>query len=104
MNGQKPATSPEQDSNIERTIGRVLLIGVTASSACLAVGLLLELLGVSPAARLLLNVGLVALLATPVARVVASVAEYALSREWTFVVLTLIVLLELFGSLVAAVR
>ena len=93
-----------RDSRLERAVGLVLRAGVTASSACLAVGLLLEIAGARGASHVLLNVGLVLLLATPVGRVVTSVAEYAIGREWTFVILTLIVLGELFGSLMAAIR
>ena len=59
---------------------------------------------IAGAAHLLLNVGLVILLATPVGRVVVSVGEYALERDWVFVLLTTIVLVELVGSLIAAVR
>ena len=53
-------------------------------------------------ARLLLETGLIILLATPPARVVVSVIEYIRERDWIFVVLTLIVLLALAGSVVAA--
>ena len=53
-------------------------------------------------ARLLLGTGLIILLATPPARVVASVIEYIRERDWTFVALTLVVLLALAGSVVAA--
>jgi uncharacterized membrane protein len=43
-------------------------------------------------------------MATPVGRVVISVSEYAFERDWAFVGLTTIVLLELVGSLLAALR
>jgi uncharacterized membrane protein len=39
---------------------------------------------------------------TPIARVAASVAEYAAERDWRFVILTSVVLLEICGSIVAA--
>jgi uncharacterized membrane protein len=42
-------------------------------------------------------------MATPVARVVASVAGYAAERDWTFFTLTLSVLLTLLGSLMIAI-
>ncbi|PYR31785.1 MAG: hypothetical protein DMF92_04280 [Acidobacteria bacterium] len=93
------------DSRLDRAVGRVLNVGVTASSACLAIGLGLSMLGgTAGAARLLLNVGLVVLMATPVGRVIISVSEYAFERDWVFVSLTTIVLLELVGSLLAAFR
>jgi uncharacterized membrane protein len=93
------------DSRLDRAVGRVLNVGVTASSACLAIGLGLAMFGgAAGAARLLLNAGLVILMATPVGRVIISVSEYAFERDWVFVLLTTIVLLELLGSLLAAFR
>ena len=90
---------------LDQAVGRVLRAGVTTSSAALAIGLGLSMFaGTAGAAHLLLNVGLVILLATPVGRVVVSVGEYALERDWVFVLLTTIVLVELVGSLIAAVR
>ena len=93
------------ESRLDQAVGRVLRVGVTTSSACLAIGWGLSMFaGTAGAAHLLLNAGLVILLATPVGRVVVSVGEYALERDWVFVLLTTIVLLELLGSLFAAVR
>lgn len=92
-------------SRLDQSVGRVLSVGVTTSSACLAIGWGLSMFaGTAGIAQLLLNAGLVILLATPVGRVVVSVAEYAHERDWVFVLLTTIVLLELLGSLLAAVR
>ena len=89
------------DSGLEVLIGRVLRIGVTASSICLAVGLVVSLVapGAGPA---ILNVGIVLLILTPAARVVLSIVEYATARDWTFTLLTTIVLLELVAGAVAA--
>ena len=88
---------------LERLIGIVLRAGVIASSACLAAGLLLSLAtGGGPVANFLLNAGIVILLATPVARVVVSIVEYVRERDWRFATLTIIVLLELLASAVAA--
>ena len=86
---------------LERMIGVVLRAGVTTSSVCLALGLLVLLVG-GPASPLFLQIGIVVLLATPVARVVVSIVEYAIERDGTFTVLTLIVLAELTASLIAA--
>ena len=59
---------------LERVIGVVLRAGVMASSACLAVGLLLALLtGDGGLAGILLHAGIIVLLATPVARVIVSI-------------------------------
>jgi len=90
-------------SALEVTIGRVLRLGVGASSVLLAAGLLLTLLGKGDrVAHTVLTTAIVILLATPAARVVISVAEYVRERDWLFVALTLIVLLTLAGSVVVA--
>ena len=88
-------------SRLESTIGVVLRAGVIASSVALAVGLVLAFLNV-PGAPTLLHGGIIMLLATPVARVIVSIAEYIRERDWTFATLTAIVLLELLASAVAA--
>jgi uncharacterized membrane protein len=101
MNGKRPAE--DASPRLERVVGIVLRAGVIASSLCLAVGLLLSLATEGGAvAALLLNVGILVLLATPVARVVVSTVEYVNERDWRFAALTGIVLLELIASAVAA--
>lgn len=93
------------NDRLEAAVGRVLRVGVTASSVCLAVGLALSMVPQAEwLAHPLLNAGLVILMATPVGRVVISVAEYAVERDWVFVVLTTIVLLELAGGVYTAVH
>jgi uncharacterized membrane protein len=88
---------------LETTIGEVLRFGTITSSTMFAVGLLITVLGYQPmVAQLLLGTGLIILLATPPARVIVSVIEYIRERDWTFVVLTLIVLLALAGIVAAA--
>ena len=88
---------------LETTIGEVLRFGTITSSTMFAIGLVMTVVGYQPAvARLLLATGLVILLATPPARVVVSVIEYVRERDWTFVLLTGVVLLALAGSVVAA--
>jgi uncharacterized membrane protein len=89
---------------LERTIGIVLRVGVGLSSMCFGVGLALTFAGVPATANLLLQIGIVVLLATPVARVIVSVAEYAQQRDWTFTVLTIIVLVELAAGALASLR
>ena len=90
-------------SALELTIGRVLRLGVGASSVLLSAGLLLALIheadGVAP---IVLTTAIVVLLATPATRVAISVVEYVRERDWLFVALTLIVLLTLAGSVVVA--
>jgi uncharacterized membrane protein len=90
--------------SLEQAVGRVLRVGIRASSVCLGNGLALALGGVAPGlARRLLTTGLIILLATPIARVAVSAVDYARERDWLFVALTLIVLLELAAGVVAAV-
>jgi uncharacterized membrane protein len=86
---------------LAHVIGIVLRTGVVISSAALAAGLACSLLGIDAAANILLNAGVVVLLATPVARVVASIVEYIGERDWPFVALTAIVLAVLAASVVA---
>jgi uncharacterized membrane protein len=90
-------------NRLERTIGGVLRLGTIGSSALFAVALVMALTGRrADVAQRLATAGLVILLATPAARVVVSVIEYVRERDWTFVALTLIVLLALAGSVAAA--
>ena len=90
-------------SALEFMIGRVLRIGVGASSVLLAAGLLLALLGgADRVVRIVLAAAMVILLATPAARVAISVVEYVREQDWLFVALTSIVLLTLAASVVAA--
>jgi uncharacterized membrane protein len=96
------ARTSAQTARLERIIGRVLRGGVVVSSVCLTAGLALSLAGVEPAATVLLNAGIIVLLATPVSRVVVSTVEYVVERDWPFATLTFIVLLELVASAVAA--
>lgn len=92
------------DTNqLERILGTVLRTGALSSTLLLAVGLVLSMASPSLAlGHALTSAGLLILIATPVARVVTSVAGYAVERDWTFVVLTGTVLLILFGSLLVA--
>ena len=91
------------DTRFEILIGRVLRTGVLTSIVCLAIGLPLSLAfpALAAGARLL-NIGILFLIATPAARVVLSMIEFILEREWPFAVLTAIVLVELVIGAVAA--
>jgi uncharacterized membrane protein len=90
-------------TRLELVIGKVLFAGVATSSVCLAVGLGLSLLGgMASVAGLLLSAGIVILLATPVARVIVSMIDYLIARDWIFAGLTTIVLVELLASVAAA--
>ncbi len=95
----------DQLDELERQLGRLLRTGVTLSTLTLAAGLIAALAGAGTGfASTLLAVGVVILIGTPIARVVVSSVAYALRRDWTFMVLTLVVLGELVASIVAAVR
>lgn len=97
--------TPPSTDRLERSLGKILTAGVLASTGLLAAGLLLQLLGVEPgAAAALTRAGLIVLMATPVARVVVSVVEYALERDWLFATLTTTVLIILLGSLIVSMR
>ncbi len=77
---------------LELKLGRLLFAGVTTSAVCLAAGLLLTLAGVNPAvANVILTTGLVILMLTPIARVVASLVVYVRLRDWFFVGTTILV-------------
>jgi uncharacterized membrane protein len=90
---------------METVLGRVLGAGLAVSVVVLALGLALTLAGVAPAAAdRILRIGLMILMATPVARVMAATIEYATERDWAFLAVTLSVLAVLFASLVAALH
>jgi uncharacterized membrane protein len=98
-------SSREDPSGVEKTLGRVLRVGVTLSTWALAGGLAASLaLGRGIIANSLLTFGILTLMATPFARVAVSTVLYVLRRDWAFVVLTLVVLGELIAGLVAAAR
>ena len=85
---------PDEDvlAPLELKLGRLLFAGVTTSSVCLAAGLVLTLAGLSPeAANVILTAGLVILMITPIARVVASLVVYVRLRDWFFVWTTIVV-------------
>ncbi len=88
---------------LERLLGRVLHAGAITSTVLLTLGVLLTLTWPgSSLAGGLTTAGLLILIGTPVARVLASVLGYAAERDWVFFGLTLLVLATLGGSLVVA--
>ena len=103
----RPVPSERDESRdagaLEVEIGKLLRIGVVMSTTLLAAGVLISISGAADrTAELLLSMAIVILLATPPARVVVSIVEYIRERDWLFVTLTMIVLLTLAGSVVAA--
>jgi uncharacterized membrane protein len=94
-----------QLDRLEHALGRILLIGSLVSTAILALGLGMALVApASAAGPAVIRAGLLVLLATPVARVVASVFEYASDRDWLFAALTFVVLSIILGSLLFGIR
>jgi uncharacterized membrane protein len=92
-----------QITRLEVQIGRMLVAGVTLSALLLAIGLVMWLF--DPGywnALWLLNAGLIVLMATPILRVIVSLAEYVAMRQWFFVAVTTLVLLELTVTVVVA--
>lgn len=86
---------------LEHVVGRILRTGSWTSTAILAAGVVLTLAAPSfGPAHAIIRIGLLVLLLTPVARVVASVVEYANDRDWLFTLLTSLVLVIVVASLI----
>ena len=95
----------DDDRGFEAALGRLLGIGVVASSGCLAAGLVIALARPPGGPQaLLLRAGLLLLMATPAARVILSAVTYLRRRDWAFATLTLVVLLELVASVFVAFK
>jgi uncharacterized membrane protein len=90
------------DAVLESRIGRILTFGARTSSLLLAIGLVLSFGGATTVSAWIMTAGLLVLMATPVARVAASVIEYTVDHDWPFAMLTAIVFLELCAGVVAA--
>ena len=121
------ANNPAQDKRVEEIIGILLRTGVILAAAVIFVGgiFFLARYGSSPThyrafqgepnelrhaftilqyarslhARGIIQFGILLLIATPVARVAFTVFAFAYERDWTYVVVTLIVLGLLLYSL-----
>lgn len=88
----------------ERLVGRTLAIGVTLSTALLCAGLAWSLMAPGHMGDVLLDAGLLLLMATPVARVLLSCVEYIRQRDWFFAASSLGVLAVLAATVWIAVR
>jgi uncharacterized membrane protein len=82
-------------SRLERAIEATLTIGLAASASLLLAGMGLD----SPS---LLRAGIVLLVLTPVARVVAVTAGLLYARDWPFALLSLAVLTVIASSALVA--
>jgi hypothetical protein len=88
---------------LEHRLGRLFIIGLSISAAALAAGLAsyLAFPGAHPPV-LLLDLGLIVLMATPLLRVMVSILEYVRLRDWFFVTTTVVVLIELSVTMIYA--
>lgn len=73
-------------TTFESLLARTLRAGVAVSTGLLAAGLCLALASPGIVATMLLQTGLIVLMATPMARVLISCAEYVRQRDWFFAV------------------
>jgi uncharacterized membrane protein len=100
------ATLRQEDEAFERledVLGTMLTLGVAISTVLLGVGLgLWMVVGPTWAATALLRAGLIALMATPMVRVLVSLAEYLRFRDWFFASMTAGVMLVLLASVLIA--
>jgi uncharacterized membrane protein len=94
--------APAEEDAIERLelqVGRLLQAGVWLSAACLAAGLALSMaFGSVRLPNTLLTTGLVVLMLTPLARVIASLVAYVRLRDWFFAGTTVLVFLVLIAA------
>ena len=90
----------------ERTLIRAMLVGVSLSASLLALGLVLRLASDASgtADTFVLSAGLIVLMATPVLRVVLSIAEAIRQRDWFWLWATLAVAVVLCGTVVYSLR
>ena len=95
-------SDPGSDEAIERLeiqVGRLLQAGVWLASISLAAGLTMWIaLGPARPARMLLSGGLIVLMLTPLARVLASLVAYIRLRDWFFVGTTVMVFVVLVAA------
>jgi uncharacterized membrane protein len=96
------ATPADSLLRLEHRLGRLFVAGLTVSATSLALGLVVYLVAPGAAAMLLLNGGLAILMATPLLRVIVSIAEYARLGDWFFVITTVVVLVELSVTMIYA--
>jgi uncharacterized membrane protein len=125
---RKTADEPATDVQMDRAIGIILRTGVVIAGIFVAIGgtaylmahagtapsfahfqgappRLTSISGVVRGATLadpliIIQFGLIVLMATPVVRVIACVAGFAVARDWVYVLISLIVLTLLLISLV----
>jgi uncharacterized membrane protein len=128
MTGSREARPGWNDQKLELAIGELLRIGVTLSAAIVMIGGAWYLLrpngprlgyrtfrgaaaalsnpvvifhgALSGDSRSIIQLGLLVLIATPIARVVFAAVGFVFERDWLYVVVSLMVLVILLYSLV----
>jgi uncharacterized membrane protein len=89
----------EAIDRLEMQVGRLLHAGVWVAAACLSAGLALWMArGSGRLANGLLTGGLVVLMLTPLARVIASLVAYVRLRDWFFAATTVMVFVVLVAA------
>jgi uncharacterized membrane protein len=89
------STLGHEKLRIERILARCLRAGSILSAGLLTLGLGLLAFTGAPAARTLVTTGLVALLLTPVLRVLVAGLVFAKEKDWLYVAFCLVVLCSL---------
>ena len=85
-----------RERDIEERFGGVMTVMIVLFAAALGAGLLLHvIMPRSGPAGILLEAGLVLLMASPAVRLLLALAERIRRADWTFVVLTAVIALEL---------
>lgn len=94
-----PTLENDAIERLEVQVGHLLELGVLLSASALGIGLLLWLIARdSRIANGLLTGGLVTLMLTPLARVIASFVAWLRLRDWFFVVTTVVVFVVLIAA------
>ncbi|CAH2031604.1 DUF1634 domain-containing protein [Trichlorobacter ammonificans] len=91
MSGHVPA----RHAAIETVLARLLRLGSLAAAVLLAGGVAIMLSGNVPLATGLISAGLIALMATPVLRVLTAGLIFIRERDWLFALFCLVVLCTL---------
>ena len=89
-------------SPLERRIALILRTGVIASTVTMAAGLVFWF--ADPAAIMLLNAGLIMLMAIPISRIAASLVDAIRRRDWLLTSATACVLVVLASTIAYSLR
>lgn len=96
MTMQKPETpTPSPHEPIEITLARLLRIGSFIAAVLIATGIATMLLGKEAPATRLITAGLLALLATPIMRVITAGLIFVREKDWRFACFCLVVICAL---------